>query len=62
MVGEQPVLRPGESFEYTSSAPLATPSGLMGGTYQMGTQGGREFEIAIPTFSLDTPDQRITLN
>jgi len=62
VVGEQPVLRPGESFEYTSGAPLSTPSGIMTGTYQMETESGERFEIAIPSFSLDGPEQDRVLN
>src|ERR1041384_1146195 len=53
VVGEQPTLAPGESFEYTSGVPLATPSGFMVGTYQMETGEGDRFDIAIPAFSLD---------
>lgn len=56
VVGEQPVLGPGESFEYTSGTPLPTPSGIMGGTYEMEGPGGERFPVTIPTFSLDTPD------
>lgn len=55
VVGEQPVLKPGESFKYTSGAPLNTPSGMMGGAYQMETDSGELFDIEIPTFSLDSP-------
>lgn len=56
VVGEQPVLRPGEAFEYTSGAPLGTPSGLMVGAYGMiKVEDGRRFEINIPAFSLDSP-------
>lgn len=62
VVGEQPVLAPGERFEYTSGAPLNTPSGLMGGAYQMETASGERFDIEIPTFSLDIPNQRAFLN
>jgi ApaG protein len=62
VVGEQPVLRPGESFEYTSGTPLSTPSGIMMGRYQMETKGGEGFEIDIPAFSLDSPYQRTSLN
>ena len=62
VVGEQPILRPGESFEYTSGAPLTTPSGIMTGTYQMETEGGERFDIAIPSFSLDSPDFAARLN
>lgn len=56
VVGEQPVLEPGESFEYTSGAPLTTPSGFMVGRYEMETPGGDRFEVDIPAFSLDSPD------
>jgi ApaG protein len=62
VVGEQPVLHPGESFEYTSGTPLSTPSGIMAGRYQMETKGGEGFEIEIPAFSLDSPYQRTSLN
>ena len=62
VVGEQPVLAPGERFEYTSGVPLQTASGFMTGSYQMVTENGEPFEIDIPTFSLDSPDIRRTLN
>jgi ApaG protein len=62
VVGEQPVLKPGEAFEYTSGTPLTTPSGIMVGTYQMQTAGGELFEVKIPAFSLDSPHQTIRLN
>jgi ApaG protein len=55
VVGEQPVLRPGEAYEYTSGTPLQTPSGIMAGSYRMTTQTGEEFDITIPAFSLDSP-------
>ena len=55
VVGEQPVLKPGESFEYTSGTPLSTPSGIMLGTYQMEGNDGAKFDVAIPAFSLDSP-------
>lgn len=58
VVGEQPVLAPGERFEYTSGTPLPTPSGFMGGTYHMVvTQTGEPFDVTVPTFSLDSPHQ-----
>jgi ApaG protein len=58
VVGEQPVIEPGEAFEYTSGTPLDTPSGFMTGTYHMiETGGGEAFDVAIPTFSLDSPHQ-----
>jgi ApaG protein len=62
VVGEQPVLRPGESHEYTSGVPLNTTSGMMGGAYQMETESGEQFDIEIPTFLLDLPNQRVLLN
>jgi ApaG protein len=62
VVGEQPVLKPGESFEYTSGAPLNTSSGMMGGAYQMESESGERFDIEIPTFSLDRPNQSILMN
>ncbi|NNE40001.1 MAG: Co2+/Mg2+ efflux protein ApaG [Marinicaulis sp.] len=55
VVGEQPVIRPGEGFEYTSGAPLTTPSGMMVGTYSMTTTTGDVFDVEIPAFSLDSP-------
>lgn len=57
VVGEQPTLRPGDSFEYTSGAPLPTPTGFMGGTYQMVTDEDKWFDVEIPQFSLDSPHQ-----
>ncbi len=67
VVGEQPVLEPGEAFEYTSGTPLETPSGFMVGWYHMVAHGagpavaqlggGEPFDVAIPAFSLDSPHQ-----
>jgi ApaG protein len=62
VVGEQPVLKPGESFKYTSGAPLSTASGIMVGSYEMEGADGRMFDVAIPAFSLDSPHQPIRLN
>ena len=62
VVGEQPTLGPGESFEYTSGTPLTTPSGIMVGSYEMTTTDGERFDVAIPAFSLDSPHQPIQLN
>jgi ApaG protein len=62
VVGEQPVLKPGEAFEYTSGTPLATPSGIMVGTYQMESEKGELSDVNIPAFSLDSPHQAIRLN
>ena len=58
VVGERPVLDPGESFEYTSGTPLSTPSGFMRGAYHMVVAAtGEAFDVAIPGFSLDSPHQ-----
>ncbi len=57
VVGEQPVLKPGDAFEYTSGAHLTTESGIMAGTYQMETSGGEMFNVPIPAFSLDSPHE-----
>lgn len=57
VVGEQPVLKPGEAFQYTSGTTLKTPSGIMVGSYQMARQTGEMIEVAIPAFSLDSPYQ-----
>ena len=54
VIGEQPVLAPGERFEYTSGVPLPTPSGIMTGRYQMVNESGERFEIDIPTFALES--------
>ena len=62
VVGEQPILRPGEVFRYTSGSPLTTPSGIMVGTYRMVDENGRAFDVDIPAFSLDSPLSRPTLN
>lgn len=58
VVGEQPTLKPGESFEYTSGTPLSTSSGLMHGSYFMTNDKGAEFEVKIPAFSLDVPNKK----
>ena len=55
VVGEQPVLAPGDHFRYTSGVPLATPSGMMSGHYRMQADDGSQFDIEIPAFSLDSP-------
>jgi ApaG protein len=58
VVGEQPVLKPGEHYEYTSGVPLPTPSGFMVGSYGMVTAAGEPFDIDIPAFSLDLPREK----
>jgi ApaG protein len=62
VVGEEPVLEPGESFEYTSGVPLPTSSGFMVGTYGMVNAGGESFDIEVPAFSLDAPDAERVIN
>lgn len=62
VVGEQPVLRPGEAYEYTSGCPLSTPSGIMLGSYEMQNADGSQFEVEVPAFSLDSPHQPVHLN
>jgi ApaG protein len=63
VVGEQPLLEAGESFEYTSGTPLETPSGIMEGAYHMvAPTSGEAFDVAIPAFSLDSPHQRGLVN
>ena len=62
VVGEQPVLKPGDTYEYTSGTPLPTPSGIMKGTYQMKTPDGEKFDIEIPAFSLACPYETRRLN
>jgi ApaG protein len=62
VVGEQPVLGPGQSFQYTSGVPLPTPSGFMVGSYNMVSTTGDRFDIEIPAFSLDSPGAERTIN
>ena len=62
VVGEQPLLRPGEAFRYTSGCPLKTPSGAMWGSYQMECENGETFEAEIPAFSLHLPDATQRMN
>jgi ApaG protein len=62
VVGEQPILKPGEKFRYTSGCPLTTASGFMSGAYRMVDEDGKSFDIDIPTFSLDCPQARRVLN
>ncbi len=56
VVGEQPVLKPGAFYEYTSGTPLSTPSGIMVGSYAMQLSDGTLLDVAIPAFSLHTPE------
>ena len=62
VVGQTPVLRPGEQFRYTSGCPLPTPSGIMVGSFQMTTEDGEMFDVAVPAFSLDSPEGRRVVN
>ncbi|NKB43827.1 MAG: Co2+/Mg2+ efflux protein ApaG [Alphaproteobacteria bacterium] len=62
VVGEQPVLNPGDSFEYTSGTPLPTPSGIMVGSYEMESSEGERFDVEIPAFSLDSPYDSAAVN
>ena len=62
VVGEQPTLQPGQSFEYTSGCPLTTPSGMMVGSYGMIQRTGGRFDVDIPAFSLDCPHDQHSLN
>jgi ApaG protein len=55
VVGKQPVLKPGDSFEYTSGCPLSTPFGVMEGTYQMISEAGERFDAKIAPFTLSEP-------
>jgi len=55
VVGEQPKLAPGESYEYTSGAAIATPVGTMRGSYQMVAEDGTKFDAPIPEFTLSIP-------
>jgi ApaG protein len=62
VVGEQPTLNPGDSYQYTSGCPLPTDSGAMVGAYGMVTDGGERFEAAIPAFSLHLPGAERRVN
>lgn len=62
IVGELPILKPKDVFEYTSGTSLSTPSGLMSGIYHMVDARGKNFDVAIPPFSLDSPYQQVVLN
>jgi ApaG protein len=62
VVGEQPVIPPGGSYDYVSGCPLATPMGQMVGHYGMVDPGGRRFEVAIPLFHLTSPDTKRAAN
>lgn len=57
VIGQQPVLKPGQTYQYTSGTALGTASGLMLGEYEMSTPEGHHFEVEVPAFSLDSPYQ-----
>ena len=62
VVGEFPIIKPGETFEYTSGTPLKTNSGIMQGFYLVSHQDGKKMKIDIPTFSLDSPYNKKNLH
>ena len=62
VVGEQPKLRPDDSFQYSSGCPLTTPSGMMVGSYGMVTDKGEKFDVQIPAFSLDCHHDKHSVN
>jgi ApaG protein len=62
VVGETPTVKAGTVFRYTSGAPLTAPSGMMRGSYRMTAEGGESFEVAVPTFLLDSPHEGLILN
>ncbi len=63
VIGQQPVIGPGQSFRYSSAAPLAAPSGMMMGAYSMlRLDNGQPFDIAVPLFALDSPHQSRLVN
>ena len=62
VIGEQPVITPGQHFVYTSGTPLTTSSGFMRGTYEMQNEDGDHFFVEIPTFSLDSPYYSLNVN
>jgi ApaG protein len=62
VIGQQPIIDPGESFEYTSGTPLRTASGIMQGAYRMESAQGTSFDVTIPAFSLDSPYEQAMHN
>jgi ApaG protein len=62
VVGEEPIIEPGTSYRYTSGCPLDTPDGFMVGSYDMIGDDGSVFSVAIPAFSLDSPESGRVLN
>ncbi len=62
VIGEQPIMKPGENFSYTSGCPLQTPSGIMVGHYMMQNEIGKMLKVEIPAFPLDLPDLSPVIN
>ncbi len=62
VVGEEPIIEPGDFFEYTSGTPLNTPSGIMVGRYGMKKTNGETFHVDVPVFSLDSPHQAVSVH
>ena len=58
VIGEQPTIQPGNSYQYTSGAPLETPSGFMSGSYKMRSPSGESFDVGIPMFALESPYEK----
>ncbi len=62
VIGQQPVIEPGKSFRYSSAAPLAAPSGVMMGAYSMQRGNGEAFDISVPLFALESPNNSRLVN
>jgi ApaG protein len=62
VIGEQPMIEPGDSFTYASGAPLSSPFGMMDGFYHMVDGTGRSFDVVIPVFALDSPYAKTARN
>lgn len=62
VVGEKPWITPGTTYHYTSGTPLTTPSGMMEGVYHMKTKSGKDIDVLIPAFSLDSPYESASLH
>lgn len=62
VVGELPIIKPGEEYEYTSGVPLTAPSGVMIGFYKMQKESGEIIDVFVPPFSLDSPHETISVN
>jgi len=62
IIGHQPTLGPGDTFEYTSGTPLAAPSGFMSGTFHMISEDGQRFNVAVPAFALDGPNRSAAIH